>query len=69
MKHSIVDSEWLNEQLLKFGLKQYEVYQELGLTKNQFSKWVNNKLPISNTMQTVLYYYFRCLELEKELNK
>lgn len=65
----IVDKNWLLKKLQDFNMKNFEVAEKIGVGIHIISKWLHDKKPIGAQSQAALYYFFRCLELEKELKK
>jgi transcriptional regulator with XRE-family HTH domain len=63
----VVNSEWIKEKLKTHKLKQKDLAEAIGTDDFQISRWVHNST-ISTPSKCALYYYFRCLELEKTIN-
>ncbi len=64
-----VSKEWLNEKIKIYDMTNRELSKNVGVNESEVSKWKHGKTPIGTQSQAALYWFFRCLELEKELKK
>jgi predicted transcriptional regulator len=69
MNFNYINREWLVSQMAIHGKKQIDVCNALNITQSDLSKYLSESKPLSSRTKTLLYYFFRCLELEKELKK
>jgi hypothetical protein len=51
----IVDSKWLNEHMLRYGIKVNTIAKDTGIEKSNISAWVNGLRPMSKTVKEMLY--------------
>jgi transcriptional regulator with XRE-family HTH domain len=59
--------EWIIEKMKANNLTQRGLAKKLDMTEFHISKWLNGHVEIGKLAKNHLYYFFRCLELEKEL--
>jgi transcriptional regulator with XRE-family HTH domain len=64
-----IDKDWLIEKMKANNLTQRQLAKNLDILENQVSRWVRGRLELGKQTKNHLYWFFRCLELEKEIKK
>jgi hypothetical protein len=64
-----INATWLSKKLEEFSLLQKDLASFINVRKEEVSKWKNGITPIGGQSQAALYWFFRCLDLEKKLEK
>lgn len=61
--------DWIIDKMAVYGFTNRELAKRLSISEHQVSRWLNGHVEIGKLAKNHLYYFFRCLELEKELKK
>jgi len=54
----VVNPKWLNDKMLKNGIKVKDIANETGIEKSDISSWINGEKPMSQPVKAMFYYYF-----------
>jgi plasmid maintenance system antidote protein VapI len=65
----IVTNEWLKNKIEEHNFSQRGFAKKLHVLETTLSRWITGTQNMSEITKVALYYYFRCLELEKRLEK
>jgi hypothetical protein len=53
-----VDSKWINDQMLKSGIKLKDMVDDTGIDKTQLSSLISGNRPLSQPMKALFWFYF-----------
>lgn len=65
----IIDKDWLIERMKANNLNNRELAKKIDVSEYHVSRWVNGRAELGKQTKNHLFYFFRCLDLEKELKK
>lgn len=54
----VVSPEWLQDKMLKKGIKITDIVTDTGIDRTNISAWVNDKRPMSQIVKAMFYFYF-----------
>lgn len=60
-----VTPEWIQKQMLEYGIKLRTIELETGLDKTNLSAWVNGVRPMSQAVKAMFFYYFKARTTKK----
>ena len=70
MNFEAVSPKWITEQMIDFKIKNPRQLSILsGVRYESLTMWLSEKRPISSEGQKTLYWYFRFLDTERQIQE